>query len=195
MRTTLIAAAMLLTAGALMCNAADPKSVGSPAPAFSLPDQNGRPVSLADFRGKIVVLQWWNEACPYIQRHAKAGTVEAMAQKYKGNDVVVLAINSTAGNTPESNLKAVGQFKLSYPILSDAAGQVGKSYGAKTTPHMFVIDKSGTIAYNGAVDNDPDGNKADRVNYVSQAIDELLAGKSLTTPESKPYGCSVKYAK
>lgn len=195
MHTRLSVFAVVLCASVgLTCKAGEKgTAVGSAAPAFALQDENGKQVSLADYGGKIVVIQWWNEGCPYVQRHAKAGTGNALAEKYKEQGVVVLAVNSTKGSGNESNKKAAGQFKLTYPILNDSAGQVGRSYGAKTTPHMFVIDKSGNLAYSGAADDDPNGDKAAKTNYVAQAIDELLAGKTVSVPETKPYGCSVKY--
>ena len=121
--------------------------------------------------------------------------MENLADKYKSKDVVWLAINSSSSATNEIDKKTVETFSLSYPVLNDSAGSVGRAYGAKTTPHMFIIDKEGKLAYKGGIDNDPQGTKANRTNYVAQALDELLAGKPVSTPETKPYGCSVKYAK
>ena len=169
-------------------------TIGAPAPQFSLQDQSGKTHALADYNGKIVVLEWFNEECPVVVRHYKADTMNSLASKYAGKDVVWLAINSTAGKTNDSNKAAAAEWKMDRPILNDATGQVGKMYGAKTTPHMYVINKDGTLAYMGGIDNDDRGNKADKVNYVDKALGELLAGNSVSEPQSKPYGCSVKYA-
>jgi peroxiredoxin len=168
---------------------------GQQAPAFTLQDQNGKQVSLADYAGKTVVLEWFNAQCPFVQRHYKEGTMQSLATKYAGDNVVWLAINSTSNATPAQDKKWVDRHNLSYPILGDSKGQVGQAYGAKTTPHMFIIDKSGKVVYDGAIDNDPDGDNASRVNYVQKALDETLAGSSVSTPETKPYGCGVKYGK
>jgi peroxiredoxin len=169
---------------------------GDPAPAFSLKDQDGKTVSLSDHAGKIVVLEWFNDGCPYVVRHhEKSTTMADTAKKYKDKDVVWLAVNTTPGKSIEDNKAVAGKWNIQYPILSDADGSVGKAYGAKTTPHMFIIDKNGTVAYAGAIDNDPEGSKSDRVNLVDKALGELTSGTSVSTPQSKPYGCGVKYSK
>lgn len=166
------------------------------APAFTLEDQDGKKVSLADFAGKIVVLECMNWECPFSKRHMQAGTIKRLAEKYKGKDVVFLGMNSTSHHNVAANKKAIEDFGLPYSILDDRSGQVGKAYGAKTTPDIRIIAVSGSIAYKGAMDNDTMGRKAEgRINYVEQALDELLAGKEVSTPETKPYGCTVKYAK
>lgn len=181
--------------GLAMGGLAEAAQVGQAAPAFSLQDSAGKTVSLSELKGKVVVLAWWNEGCPFIVRHAKAGTLQQIADKYKGQGVTVLAINSTKNTSNDSNRKAAEQFKLNFPVLNDSSGQVGQAYGAKTTPHVFVIDQQGKVAYAGAVDDDPQGQKSDRVNYLTAAVESVLAGKSVATAETKPYGCSVKYAK
>lgn len=167
-------------------------SAASPAPAFSLEDQDGKAVNLADLKGKIVVLEWTNPDCPFVQRHYQADTMTMtkLASKYKDSGVVWLAINSTNYMGRDKYKAWIKEHNLPYAILDDHTGAVGKTYGAKTTPHMFVIDKTGTIAYQGAIDD-----QAGKVNYVAQALEELLAGKAVTIPETKPYGCSVKYGK
>jgi peroxiredoxin len=169
-------------------------AIGAPAPQFSLQDQDGKTHNLADYNGKIVVLEWFNEECPVVVRHYKADTMNSLASKYADKDVVWLAVNSTSGKSNDANKAAAAEWKIERPILNDSTGQVGKMYGAKTTPHMYVIDKNGTLAYMGGIDNDQRGDKADKVNYVDKAVGELLAGNSVSEPESKPYGCSVKYA-
>ena len=169
--------------------------IGAPAPQFSLEDQTGKTHNLAEYKGKLVVLEWFNEECPVVQRHYKADTMNSLASKYAGKDVVWLAVNSTSGKSNDSNKAAAGEWKMDRPILNDASGQVGKLYGAKTTPHMYVINKDGTLAYMGGIDNDDRGNKSDKVNYVDKALTELLDGTSVSEPQTRAYGCSVKYAK
>jgi peroxiredoxin len=170
-------------------------SIGASAPAFSLQDQDGKTVSLSDFAGKIVVLEWVNPQCPFVQRHYAAKTMITLANNYAGKGVVWIAINSTHTADNAENKSWVSQNSLSYPILNDSNGAVGKAYGSKSTPDMFIIDQSGKLVYEGAIDNDPDGDKGtDRINYVAKALDEILACKSVSTPQTKSYGCSVKYA-
>ncbi len=173
----------------------DVATLGLPAPGFELLSYDGKKVSLGDFAGKIVVLEWTNWDCPFIKRHGQAGTSRELAAKYKDKGVVWLAVNSTKDATSEQNRTAAQAYQASYPILMDPDGKVGHRYAAKTTPHMFVIDRSGTLAYDGAIDDDPAGRKDARVNYVDQAIGELLAGKAVTNSKTKSYGCGVKYAK
>ncbi|MCB1051328.1 MAG: thioredoxin family protein [Acidobacteria bacterium] len=165
-------------------------AVGSSAPAFSLQDQNGNTVNLADLKDKVVVLEWTNPDCPFVVRHYKQGTMKALAEKYQG-EVVWLAINSTHYSNPEANKAWAESKKLNYAILDDHEGKVGKMYGAQTTPHMYVINK-GVLVYVGAIDDDPRGNGS-QINYVDQALTEIKAGKAVSAPQNKPYGCSVKY--
>ncbi|MBL8999731.1 MAG: thioredoxin family protein [Phycisphaerae bacterium] len=177
---------------------AETAKIGESAPEFALKDTAGKTVSLADFKGKIVVLEWFNADCPFIVKHHKnATTFNDLHTKYNGKGVVFLAICSSAegnqGSGVERNAKAKTDFKMEYPILMDADGKVGKTYGAKTTPHCFVIAADGKLVYNGAIDDDKSTDPAGKTNYVAKAIDELLAGKPVSTPTTKPYGCSVKY--
>lgn len=170
-------------------------SVGALAPTFTLEDQSGKKVSLADFAGKIVVLEWVNPDCPFVQRHYKAKTMITLAEKYRPKGVIWLAINTTRYMNKDTNKQWVAQHRLPYPILDDHLGHVGKLYGAKTTPHMFIIDQLGKLVYAGAIDDDPGGIKGkEAVNYVERALEELLAGKPVSQPQTKPYGCTVKYA-
>ena len=193
----LLGLAALAFVGA-MVNAAEKKSspatVGSAAPGFALQDQNGKGVKLSDYAGKVVVLEWWNEGCPYVQRHVQEGTMKKLADKYKNDGLVWLAISSNPGVSNERNKQAVEKYGLSYPILNDSATSVARSYGAKATPHMFVIDKDGKIAYSGAIDDDPEAKKSDDVNYVAKAVEALLAGNTVSVAETKAYGCGVKYS-
>jgi peroxiredoxin len=176
--------------------AAAAASVGAAAPAFSLSDQSGKKVSLSDYSGSVVVLEWINPDCPFVQRHAKAKTMATLAQKYGDKGIVWLGINSTNYMNADTNRKWVDDNSLPYAVLDDRAGEVGRSYGARTTPHMFIIDKSGTLVYQGAIDDDPQGTKGgSALNYVDAALAEVLAGKAVSAPQTKAYGCSVKYAK
>jgi peroxiredoxin len=178
----------------------DAESPGSAnrAREFSLKSFDGKTISLSDYKGKTVVLEWLNLDCPFVQYHYnQAHTMIDLAAKYKDKNVVWLAINSTSHTTPEANNEFVQTHKLAYPILDDRFGQVGRAYGAKTTPHIFVIAPGGEIVYEGAIDNAPMGKTAEgekAVNYVDQALTELLAGKKVSVTTTKSYGCSVKYA-
>jgi len=171
---------------------------GRQAPAFELSSFTGRKVKLADLTGKIVVLEWFNSDCPFVRYHYdQATTMIDLAKKYKDKNVVWLAVNSTSTTTPQANRQFAEKHKLPYPILDDRAGTVGRQYGARNTPHMFIIDKDGTLAYRGAIDNAPLGKvqgDGTKINYVDQALAELTADKDVTTPTTTPYGCTVKYA-
>jgi peroxiredoxin len=176
-------------------------ALGKPAPDFTLTDTEGVPHHLADYiqEGKTVVLEWFNPDCPFVRKHHQK--TDSMKNTYaycKGKDVVWLAINSGApgkqGYGLERNRKAIQDYGIQYPLLLDESGVVGKMYGAKTTPDMFVIYK-GNLVYEGAIDNNPSpaGDLGDR-NYVREAIDACTAGKSVGTAKTRSYGCSVKYA-
>lgn len=165
--------------------------VGEKAPNFTLTDHNGKEHNLADYADKVVVLEWVNPDCPFVVRHYKAGTMKNLAEAFSGKEVVWLAINSSHYANNETNKKFAEEKGLAYPVLNDADGKVGHMYGAKTTPHMFVINQ-GTLIYDGAIDDDPRGNGAN-VNYVEQALASISAGKDYTAKQTKPYGCSVKY--
>lgn len=170
--------------------------VGNKAPEFTLTNYDGKTTSLSDYKNKIVVLEWFNYECPFVKYHyEKVNTMVELANKYRDKNVVWLAINSTKHLTTEKSKDFAKKYKLPYPILDDRSGKVGRAYGAKTTPHMFIIDTKGSIVYDGAIDNSPLGKKKEGViNYVDKALAELTAGKVVSTPNTKPYGCSVKYA-
>lgn len=174
---------------------------GQKAPDFTLKDTQGKTHSLKQYldAGKTVVVAWFNSNCPFIVRHfEKYHTFTDLDKSFGSKNVVFLAINSTNPNHPQfgGDAEKAKKWGIRFPILLDPGGEVGKLYGAKTTPHCFVITKDGMVKYEGAIDDDPQDEKApkDKVNYVNQALDELLAGKPVTMAESKPYGCSVKYA-
>ena len=193
---SLFAAASLAT-GSAFANAA----VNQPAPAFTLTDLAGKPVSLADYRGRTVVLEWHNFGCPFVQKHYRSGNMQSLQKKY-ANDVVWLAVNSTSRNSSDytepaklaTQLRDFGAAPARY--LMDDPGTVGMAYGAKTTPHMFIIDANGKVAYEGAIDDKRSANPEDvktSKNYVAAALEEIKAGKPVTTASTTPYGCSVKY--
>jgi len=173
-------------------------AVGKTAPAFTLNSFDGTAISLSDYKGKIVVLEWLNYECPYVRYHyEKKNTMIELADKYKAENVIWLAVNSTKHLTPETDKEFADEHELDYPILSDSSGVVGLAYGAKTTPHIFIIDTDGNIAYDGGIDNSPLGIPPageELINYVDKALTELLGGKTVSTSKAKPYGCSVKYA-
>ncbi len=203
MRKTLagiVMIALALAFGALSVARAESKSeaeIGKPAPAFSLQDQTGKTVNLSDFKGKIVVLEWFNQGCPYVVRHyEKLNTMNTLSEQYSSKDVAWLAINSTSGKSNDDNKASAESWKINHPVLNDTDKTAAKAYGAKTTPHMFIIDKSGNLAYSGGIDNDPEGTKTEgKVNYVQKALDELTAGQPVSEPKTKQYGCGVKYEK
>jgi peroxiredoxin len=169
------------------------------APELSLPNYDGKKVSLSDYEGKVVVLEWFNFECPFVKYHYDGKTTMIdLARKYADEGVVWLAVNSSHHISPEENKGFAESHKVPYPILDDRPGKAGRAYGAVTTPHMFIVDVDGAIAYNGAIDNAPRGKLEEGqklVNYVDKALGELLAGKPVSEPKTKPYGCSVKYAK
>lgn len=182
-----LALAMAGTAGAAA-------TIGAPAPPFVVPDQDGKPVDLAALRGKIVVIEWTNPDCPFVQRHYKAKTMTTLADRFRDRDVVWLAVNSTHSMSAEQDRAWRTQQGFSYPVLDDRGGAMGRSYGARTTPHLFVIDRGGMLVYQGAIDDDAAGEKgSDARNYVREVLDDLTAGKAVRVAETKPYGCSVKY--
>jgi peroxiredoxin len=170
---------------------------GKRAPEFELNSFDGKTVSLSDYRGKIVVLEWFNFECPLSLYHYETkNTMVELANKYKDKNVVWLAVNSTSHTTPEPNKTFAKRHGLPYLILDDRLGKVGRAYGAETTPHMYIIDPKGRIVYEGAIDDSPLGKKkVGVVNYVDNALAELTAGKAVSTAKTKPYGCTVKYAK
>jgi len=158
------------------------------APAIALKDTEGKDHTLEQYKDKIVVLEWTEPGCPYIVRHAKAQTLKKLQADYGAKGVVVLGI-CTSRFTDAAAMKAFcGEHKIDYPVLMDTTGAVGRAYGASNTPHMFVVHK-GKIVYAGAIDDDAKGSKKEGVvNYVRSAIDEIIAGKPVTTASTKPYG-------
>jgi peroxiredoxin len=188
---TAVALAVMLPVVAV---AADTAQVGKPAPAFTLKDETGKEHSLAQYKGKVVVLEWTNPGCPFVQRHYTAGTMQKTLTGFDAKKVVWLAVDSTASNGAEKSATWKKEKGFTYPVLQDASGTVGKAYAAKTTPHMYVIDEQGVVRYAGAIDDDPRGNKKEgTTNHVKAAVDALLSGKPVPAATTEPYGCSVKY--
>jgi peroxiredoxin len=176
--------------------------LGQPAPAFRALDANGRERSLSEFAGKTVVLEWTNSGCPYVGKHYESGTMQSLQQKETAEGVVWLTISSSAPGmqgyfTPATaKAWAAKEHWGGAAILLDSAGKVGREYGAKNTPHMFVIDKAGKVAYMGGIDDRPYSDPASLKGakpYVAMALADLKAGRPVATPVSQPYGCSVKY--
>lgn len=183
--------------------AAPPAAVGKTAPEFSLKDAQGKEHALAEYQGKFVVLEWVNFGCPFVKKHYGSGNMQGLQAEYTGKGVVWLSICSSApgkqGHFEGEELKkqlAEHQSKATH-YLTDAEGQVGRAYGAKTTPHMYVIDPKGILVYAGGIDDIPTADPDDLAkakNYLRLALDALLAGQPVAAPTTPPYGCSVKYA-
>lgn len=193
-------AAMLLGCAATSASAA--ATIGAAAPDFSLSDSNGKPHHLSDYEGKLVVLEWNNPDCPFVRKHYGSGNMQKQQADATATGVVWLTINSGASGKqgdldgPDANayVAKVGGKQTAY--LLDADGKVGHLYGAKTTPHIFVIDQGGVLRYMGGIDSIASTDKDDlakAIQYVPQVLAELAAGKAVSVTVSQPYGCSVKY--
>lgn len=183
---------------------ADAPAVGQAAPDFTATDIDGKEVKLSSLKGKVVVLEWFNPECPFVKKHYESGNMQKTQKEAADKGVVWLSINSSAlglqGNmTPEEAKKHNTEVKASPShVILDPSGKIGGLYSAKTTPHMFVIDKDGKIAYMGAIDSISSADPADiekAENYVLSAVDSLEKGNAVAVPQTQPYGCSVKYAK
>jgi len=177
-------------------------NAGQPAPAFTLTDLDGRKVALADLRGKFVVLEWTNPSCPFVQKHYGSGNMQSLQKRFTAEGVQWIVINSTAASHSEylkpADQKAWLQKQGAAASVAalDADGSVGRTYGAKTTPHMYVIDPNGVLVYAGAIDDKRSANPADikiANNYLLQAFGELRAGKPVSAPSTQAYGCTIKY--
>lgn len=176
--------------------------VGRPAPAFSLPDLDGKTVTLAQYKGKVVVLEWTNVDCPFVKKHYGSGNIPGLQREAADKGVVWLSVCSSApgkeGNRPAAEIKKIrdGWGAAAADYLVDADGKTGRAYGARTTPHIFVIDKDGTLRYEGAIDSIPSADPSDIAKatpYAKQAMDAVAAGKPVQPAATPPYGCSVKY--
>ena len=176
--------------------------VDKSAPNFTLPDTNGKSHSLSDYKGKIVVLEWLNHDCPFVKKFYNSGHMQKLQKTYGKKGVVWFSVISSAPGkdgycTPEQANELIKQKKAApTALLLDPDGKVGKLYGAKTTPHMYIITSDGVVVYNGAIDDIRSTNVEDIAkakNYVQIGLDEVMAGKEVSTKTSVPYGCSVKY--
>ena len=194
-----VAAALLLAAGPAL---ADRPAVGAAAPEFSLTDSAGKTVSLSEFKGKYVVLEWTNPGCPFVQKHYGSGNMQKLQAEYTKKGVVWLSVDSSApgqqGAFTPAEAKAAKNdlYKDASELLLDPDGKVGHLYGATNTPDMYIVNPEGKLIYEGAIDSIPSADKADvgkATNYVQTSLDEALAGKPVDKAQTKPYGCSVKY--
>jgi hypothetical protein len=178
-------------------------TVDEQAPTFTLPDVHGKQLSLADYKGKFVVLEWVNFGCPFVRKHYDSGNMQGLQKDYTGKGVVWLSICSSArgqqgyfeGKSLEEKVESENYHGTAY--LTDPEGKVGRMYQARTTPHMFVINPEGVLLYAGGIDNIASTNKDDltrATNYVREVLDAVLDGKPAPVKQSRPYGCSVKYA-
>jgi len=194
--------AFALVTALTLTSAALAVEVGKPAPDFTATDINGKTIHLSDYKGKIVVLESYNSDCPFCHNQYKTGAMQALQRELAAKGVVWLLVNSVNPNnashrTPAQAKAEIASEKMDVTAwIDDSSGAVGHLYGMKTTPDMYVINKDGILVYQGAIDNQPDPfhDPARAQNYVSAAIDALLADKSVAVTETKPYGCSVKYA-
>jgi len=199
MKTMFTATLLALAATASFAAA----TVGQPAPAFTATDTRGKTVSLADFKGKHVVLEWTNPGCPFVVKHYGSGNMQGTQKEAAAKGVVWLTINSTAADAGDYKAPAAmgawmnEQKAAATSTLMDADGKVGRAYGARTTPHMYVIDPAGKLVYAGAIDSKSTTNPADipgATNHVKVALGETLAGKPVSLASTRPYGCAVKYS-
>jgi peroxiredoxin len=179
-------------------------TVGQAAPNFTLTGGDDKQHSLSDYKGKYVVLEWTNPNCPFVHKFYDSGTMQALQKQWTGKGVVWLRVNSSAQGSPDfQDAATIAAYEKNNNVaatesLLDPDGQVGHAYGARTTPHMFVIDTKGTLVYAGGIDNHPSPDPETipgATNYVSQALTQSMAGQAVSSPTAQPYGCSVKYAK
>lgn len=211
MKASLLTAALTLALGVAGCSSVDMNAVaasatgkvGQPAPPFTLVDSTGQTRSLAEFSGKTVVLEWTNHDCPFVRKHYGAGNLQAQQRDATADGVVWLSVNSSApgkqGHVDGAAAERVrGSAKAAQTAyLLDPDGTTGRAYGARTTPHMYVIDPTGVLRYAGAIDSIPSPHPADipkATQYVPQSLRELAAGQAVSVAVTQPYGCAVKYA-
>ena len=190
----------MLNSSAPIAQAAAP--AGKAAPAFTLKDSNGKTHKLSDFKGRYVVLEWFNHDCPFVKKHYGSGNMQATQRAARKQGAVWLSINSSAkgkqGHTSGNDANKLTRTQKAAPsaVLLDANGKVGKAYGAKTTPHLYIINPKGMVIYNGAIDDKPSTDAKDvkgAKNYVLAALTQARKGQKVSTPSTQPYGCSVKY--
>ncbi|MGC2209642.1 MAG: redoxin domain-containing protein [Candidatus Korobacteraceae bacterium] len=199
MKTKLVIALVLLLALPVVAAA----RVGDAAPNFTATDSYGHQHTLAEYKGKFVVLEWHNQKCPYTQKHYESGNMQKLQKVWTGKGVIWFTVISSAPGeqgyvTAAQENEYVQRMKAApTAVLLDPSGDLGRLYGAKTTPHMFVINPKGQLIYEGAIDDKPTPEQSDiagATNYVTAALEESMAGKPVLVTASRPYGCSVKYA-
>ena len=199
----LYCAATIITVSAGVQPATAQARIGAPAPAFTLTDSNGRALSLADFKGKTVVLEWTNHDCPYVGKHYRGNNMQALQKKWTGQGVVWLSVISSAPGLQghvsgqQANKLTADRGAAPTAVLFDPTGKVGRAYSARATPHMYVINGEGAFAYMGGVDDQPTARVEDLKgarNFVDQALSEIAQGKPVSVSASRAYGCSIKYA-
>jgi peroxiredoxin len=199
---TLMKTKLALFTALTLASAAMAVEINKPAPDFSATDINGKTVKLGDYQGKIVVIESYNSDCPYCHNQYATGATQDLQQDLAAKGVVWLIVNSVNPNNPshrtaEQAQKEWASEKIAATAwLDDSSGAIGRLYGMKTTPHVFIVDKNGVLVYDGAMDDKPDPKHDPRTarNYVRETVDALIAGKPVTVSQTKPYGCSVKYA-
>jgi peroxiredoxin len=202
MKTKLLVLTLTALSAGVLCATEAPK-VGAPAPNFTLPDAGGKTHSLGEYKGKYVVLEWFNPGCPFVQKHYTSENMQKLQKEFTGKGVAWLTIDSSAPGaqgslTPEEAKKQLADWQMNpTALLLDSSGNVGHEYHATNTPHMFVINPEGKVIYAGAIDSkastDP-GDIKSSTNYVKSALEEAMAGKPVSTGQTKAYGCSIKYA-
>ncbi|HSK08568.1 MAG TPA: redoxin domain-containing protein [Vicinamibacterales bacterium] len=194
-----IAFALLVFFGSMPASAI---KVGEPAPAFTATDHAGKTHTLADLKGKFVVLEWHNQGCPYVGKHYESGNMQKLQQEWTAKGVVWFTVVSSAPGqqghvTPAQSQEYVRAQKAApTAVLLDASGEIGRKYDARTSPQMIVINREGIVVYNGAIDDKPTTDTADvagATNYVSAALSDAMANRPVATPTTQPYGCAVKY--
>lgn len=201
MKTKLLLTALTCLASSSLF-AADSPAVGAAAPDFSVTDSKGKTQSVSQYKGKTVVLEWFNPGCPFVVKHYGSNNMQKLQEEFTGKGVVWLTIDSSAPGkeghlTAEQAEKQITDWKMkSTALLLDPDGKAGQAYGAKNTPHMFIISPEGKVIYQGAIDSKPSAKPEDiagSTNYVKVALDESMGGKPVSNASTKPYGCSVKY--
>jgi len=201
MKTKLLTAFLTIVASTALF-AADSPAVGTNAPDFSLTDSKGKAQSVSQYKGKYVVLEWFNPECPFVKKHYGSGNMQKLQEEFTGKGVVWLSIDSSAPGlegyltAEQANAKMAEWKTKQSALVLDPDGKAGRTYGAKNTPHMFVINPEGKIVYEGAIDSKATPNPSDisvATNYVKVALEESMGGKSVSNANTKPYGCSVKY--
>ena len=200
---TAITLSLALTCVPGSANPAAQARIGAPAPAFALADSNGKPVALADYKGKTVVLEWTNHECPYVRKHYGGNNMQALQKKWTAQGVVWLTlISSPPGEqghvTPaQANKLTADRAAAPTAVLFDPKGSAARAYGASVTPHMYVIGGDGTLVYMGGIDDKPSSRLDDlktAKNFVDAALDEVTQGKPVSVTTSRPYGCTIKYS-